>query len=236
MPSGHKYTVEVTLASEAIFNSGEKERNLVHAKALADRYGLVYFHAKTFKGQLKRQAFWLLQQYRSFDERRAQQFLRSIIALFGINRDELNLFANGLGDNDQQSAGMMKLGHLQLDERIRQFFIQLQLLDRQERYTVISPHDLIEAQTCIRTSVQIEDDVVRDRMMTTYHTVKEGLTFYSEVVFEEDASAYIRDLERIVCSLRRIGAGIHRGRGRVVARLLSQDKKEGGADASVQSY
>lgn len=222
----HSYKIEVRICSEAIFSSGEKERNLVQNKVLADRYGLVYFHAKTLKGQLKRQAFWLLRQYQGFDIQRAESFLQSIVKLFGINRAELEWMAPALLQTYPPSCpGIMKFGHLQLDERIRNYFIALQSEDAEDGYYQISPHDLIEAQTHIRTGIQLEQGMAKDKRLTTYHTVREGLVFYSSLSFDEDPSAYLEDLQRMVCSLDRIGAGIHRGRGEVEAFLLTNGRK-----------
>jgi len=239
------YKIEVRIVSEAIFNSGEKERNLVQSRALTDRYGFVYFHAKSLKGQLKRQAFWLLEQYKSFDVRQAEDFFRSIVRLFGINDDELELYCRGLKNTYHQQQGIMKLSHLELDERIREYFRRLQQQDEQEEYYNISPHDLIEAQTHIRTSIQLEDEVTRDKMLTTYHTVKQGLIFYARLSFDADPLHDLQNLQRIIRSFRRIGAGIHRGRGEVEARLLTDGRdvvfrkgpgKEGEEFVSVPSH
>lgn len=220
------YKIEVRICSEAIFSSGEKERNLVQNKVLADRYGLVYFHAKTLKGQLKRQAFWLLRQYQSFDGQRAESLLRSIVKLFGINRAELEWVAPALLQAYPPSCpGIMKLGPLQLDERIRNYFIVLQSEDAGDGYYQISPHDLLEAQTHIRTGIQLEQGMAKDKRLTTYHTVKEGLVFYSPLFFDEDPAACLGDLQRIVGLLDRIGAGIHRGRGEIEAFLLTDGRE-----------
>jgi hypothetical protein len=63
--------------------------------------------------------------------------------------------------------------------------------------------------------------VAKNKMLNTFHTVRKGLIFYSTVSFEEKSSdIMIKDLAKIVYSLRRIGAGIHRGRGEVNSRLF----------------
>ncbi|UHA72129.1 hypothetical protein [Paenibacillus sp. 481] len=231
------YKIEVRLDSEAIFSSGEKERNLVQTKVLADRHGFVYFHAKSFKGQLKRQAFWLLERYSEIDKELEKSFFSSIVVLFGINKEEIELFdIEKLASDDetfkgnyvQQQPGVLRFGHLELDEQVKRRFTALQSEDQATGYFRVTPHDLIEAQTHIRTGIQLQDGIVKDRMLTTYHTVKQGLVFYSSLTFdstifkEEDGNKelHIENLQRIVSSFRRIGAGIHRGRGEVTARLL----------------
>lgn len=224
------FTVKVEICSEAIFTNGESEGNLVQSVALTDAHGFVYFHAKTLKGQLKRQAFWLLDQYASIDAltggNRSISFLDSIIILFGINKEE-NDYISERYQYDlvrKNEAGILKISNLELDKKIRDYFIALQQADEEENYYRISPHDLIEAQTHIRTGIEIEKGIAKDKMLNTYHTVREGLIFYSDLIIEEDLrerhEMVVRDLQRIICSFRRIGAGIHRGRGLIKTELI----------------
>jgi len=228
--------LEVRIKSEAIFSSGEGE-NLIHTRTLTDRYGFVYFHAKTLKGQLKRQAFWLFRHYQGCDPARAYQFFGSIVELFGVNKDEIDRYYPGEKKLPfSPSVGCLNLGNLELDEKIREYLRSLLQTDTQDPEDVITPHDLIEAQTNIRTSIQIEEGVAKDRMMTNYQTVKTGLIFYSKLNFDPaPSSRSLEDFHRIVCSFRRIGAGIHRGRGLVRARLLVE-KQDGEALAFVPGY
>lgn len=227
------YQIEIKICSEAIFTSGETESNLVQSRAQTDVYGFVYFHAKTLKGQLKRQAFWLLKQYAAMDssagETRTHAFYESIVRLFGINKAEIESNENRHKFKyygRRQDSGLMKLSNLELDERLRTYFIAQQKIDEEKDYCRISPHDLIAAQNHIRTGIQLENGVAKNKMLNTFHTVRKGLTFYSTVSFEEEVnSALIDDLARIVYSFRRIGAGSHRGRGEIEASLLIDGKK-----------
>lgn len=227
MEKTNTYKIEIEICSEAIFTNGEKERNLVQSRAQTDPYGFVYFHAKTLKGQLKRQAFWLLEQYSKINTRLAHSFYNSIIRLFGINPMEIKTIREKIGlelSKEVQQAGVIRLSNLELDENLRNYFIELQKEDTTNGYYRISPHDLIESQTHIRTGIQLEDGVAKDKMLNTFHTVRKGLVFYSTVFFEEKLSdGVIKDLARIVYSFRRIGAGIHRGRGEVKARLFIEE-------------
>nr|WP_131464525.1 RAMP superfamily CRISPR-associated protein [Acetivibrio straminisolvens] len=230
-----EYKIKVKICSEAIFNSGERERNLVQTKVLSDPYGFVYFHAKTLKGQLKRQAFWLLKQYAKIDyikgTNHAASFIKSYEKLFGEpNEDEKEIIKKYVKEYESKwkSPGLMRLSNLELDIAIRNYFINLQNEDKENDYYRISPHDLIEAQTNIRTNIQLDDGIVKDKMFHSFHTVKDGLTFYSTISFEEDVSEtnepdLLKDLSRIIRSFRRIGAGIHRGRGEIEAHLLFED-------------
>jgi hypothetical protein len=223
--------IEIEICSEAIFTSGEKERNLVQSRAQTDAHGFVYFHAKTLKGQLKRQAFWLLKQYVSMDplgeKNLAGCFYESIVKLFGINHEEIKNIDKNYGirySGKWKGAGLMNLSNLELDDKIRNYFIAHQKADESDGYHRISSHDLIEAQTHIRTGIQLENGVTKNRMFNTFHTVRKGLLFYSTISFEEDLNtilnSLIDDLARIIYSFRRIGAGIHRGRGEIKARLF----------------
>jgi len=231
MSEMNEYKIEVEILSEAIFTSGEKERNLVQSRAQTDSNGFVYFHGKTLKGQLKRQAFWLLGQYAKLDMRKADSFLESLIKLFGINSNEIININNRYGlkySGEYNRSGLMRLSNLELDEKVRNYFIACQIEDEANGYYRISPHDLIEAQTHVRTGIQLEDGVIKNKMLNTFHTVRKGLVFYSAVSFEnvaDDADLLIDDLAKIVYSFRRIGAGIHRGRGEIKSRLLISTNK-----------
>ena len=253
MEQGNNYLIEVEICSEAIFTSGEKEGNLVQSRAQTDDHGFVYFHAKTLKGQLKRQAFWLLKQYAAMDlsgdKVSAPNFYESIVKLFGINKEEKGLIATKYGlhySGKGQAPGLMKLSNLELDEKLREYFIAQQKIDEKEGYFRISPHDLIEAQTHIRTGIQLEDGVAKNKMLNTFHTVRKGLKFYSKVSFDEEVNnTLIKDFAQIVYSFRRIGAGIHRGRGEIKAKLLVGEGKVpydqlrdqgGGENVPLQNY
>lgn len=227
-----EYKIEIEICSEAIFNSGEKEGNLVQSRAQTDKHGFIYFHAKTLKGQLKRQAMWLLKQYINIDSKLADEFYRSIVNLFGINNEEVsNIYENYniLYRGDYPSVGIIKLSNLELDKRIRQYFVDYQSEDKDQMYYRISPHDLIEAQTHIRTGIQLEYDIAKNRMINSFHTVKKGLFFYTTVSFEETnmlTDSLLQDFARIVYSFKRIGAGIHRGRGEIKSKLLVRENEE----------
>ena len=175
----NKYRLKVVIKSEAIFNSGEEDENLVNQKVLADKYGRVYFHAKSLKGELKNTAYWILEQYKLIDSKRAKSFLNSIIKLFGINSEEIKLHFNKNDDSKGSIQGIINLSNLELDNRTKSWIKQIQLEDREDEYYRITPQDFINAQTNVRTSIKLKNGVVEDKMMTTYHTVKNGLAFYS---------------------------------------------------------
>lgn len=234
-----EYRIEIEICSEAILTSGEKERNTVQTKAQTDPYGFVYFHSKSLKGQLKKQAFWLLDKYISIDKDKAQSFYESIVTLFGTNAEETRRLEKIYNEENEeviklnknpQNPGIMRLSNLELDKELRDYFISFYRDEEGEKeYYRISPHDLIEAQTHIRTGIQIKDGVAKNHMLNTFHTVRKGLVFYSTLTFDETENKItdevIEDLAYIVYSMRRIGAGIHRGRGEVTARLLQGEER-----------
>ncbi|OEF97141.1 RAMP superfamily CRISPR-associated protein [Desulfuribacillus alkaliarsenatis] len=229
MPVCDSYKIQMRLCSEAIFDSGERERNTVQSKVLSDSYGFVYFHAKTLKGQLKKQAYWLLKQYKTIDEIQktnyGESFYESIVRLFGFNSQETSKLPEGNKYNSNRGSvpGVMRLSNLELDETIRRYFIQLHQEDLEQDYFRLSPYELINAQTNVRIGIQMEDGVIKNNMFNSYHTVKEGMYFYSNVTFEDVSEVkqpVIDDLARIIYSFKRIGAGIHRGRGEISAQLL----------------
>lgn len=237
MESENTYSIKVEIISEAVFNSGEEEKNTVNQKVLADENGFVYMHAKTFKGQLKKQALWLCKRYENIDLAKQNggnrpsvenRFLKSIEKLFGLGPQEYKFIFSSEGDKDPKAGelaieprqGIMKVGNLELDERIRSYFMDIQSEDIQAGYYRISPADILQAQTNIRTGIRIENGVAKENMMRTYHTVKDGLVFYSRLRFDEEPYDYIEDLNKVIKLFRKIGAGTNRGRGKVKASLL----------------
>ena len=222
----NNYKIKVAIKSEAIFSNGETGGNIVNTKALTDKYGLVYYHAKTLKGQLKRQGYWLLDQYKNMEncEKRTIEFTRNLAKIFGINKQEKERY-NIDRSKKLSETGIMRISNLSLGEDIRNYFIEMEEKGQDEEYYKITAHDLLEAQTNIRTGIQVEDGVAIDKMMTTYHTVKNGLVFYSILEFTEDPQEYLDDLYRIIKSIRYLGAGIHRGRGEIEAELLVNDRQ-----------
>ncbi|MBN4074640.1 MAG: hypothetical protein COA82_03320 [Alkaliphilus sp.] len=222
----NKYKLRVEIESEAIFTSGEAESNTVSSKLLSDEYGFAYYHAKTLKGQLKKQGFWLLDQYKQMENERDREkaFGKSLVKLFGMNKEEKEKYWS----KDAKicgSAGTLKLTNLELDPKIREFFIEMQEQDKKKGYFRLNPNDLIEAQTNIRTKIRIEDGVAKKNRLGSYHTVKKGLVFYSELYFEDEEKIYLDDFYRIAKSLKYLGAGVHRGRGRVEVNFLENDNE-----------
>lgn len=208
-------TIKFTLESEAIFNSAEADGNLVQMKVLADEDGFVYFHAKTLKGQMKDVAFWIYEKYKSIDLPYANQFLKDTVSLFGISKQEIE-DRNLQNESLSSCEGIMKIGNIELKNEIKDFFRQLYIEDDESKYHRITRHDVIDAQTEVRTSIQIQDGVAKNNGFVTYHTVKNGLEFYCEVTIDdsgEDSTTLAETFEKIVKATRRIGAGTQRGRG-----------------------
>lgn len=186
-----------------------------------------------------------MDKYINIDKDKAQSFYQSIVTLFGTNADETRRLERKYNEEviklnkDSQNPGIMRLSNLELDKELRDYFIGFYKDEKGENeYYRISPHDLIEAQTHIRTEIQIKDGVVKNHMFNTFHTVREGLVFYSTLTFDETENKITdkvtEDLACIVYSLRRIGAGIHRGRGEVTARLLQGEEKKPYYDIKVK--
>lgn len=237
-----QYQIEVELLSEAIFSSGEKESNLVHTKVLTDTDGFVYFHAKSLKGLLKKRAYWLFKHYAKIDHKFAVDFLQALIKIFGINNEEIELLAKEceslIGSDSSllkdiyqlkkrhKLAGALKLAHLELPQLVRSYYKQIynsQFSDdgNENSYVFMSKHNLIEAQTHVRVGIQLEDGIIKNKMLNSVHTVRQGLIFYAPLIFEHELSKdEINNFSRIVYALDRIGAVYHRGYGQVRTKLL----------------
>lgn len=243
----NQYQIKIELKSDAIFTNGEKQRNVVQSRALTDEDGFVYLHAKSLKGHLKKQAFWLLHKYdnvyqnvneineteKSYVKQRRDQFLTSIEVLFGLNGWEKKLFipVDMKVQSEHPTQSLIKLGHLQLPQRVRQYFTQLFHDEASAQYVQLNKQELLEAQSNIRTYIQLEQTgVVKDNQLASFHTVKRGLVFFADIYIQPDPinkfykandfNAYLDDLSLIVKSMRVIGAGVHRGTGNIKAELL----------------
>lgn len=230
-----KYKLKLTLESEAIFNSGEEEQNLVNNKVLADEYGFVYFHAKTLKGQMRKRAKWLgniLADIKKKDK--IEDYEKSIVKLFGSkyrgNENAENFDGKKDGNQNDEilgynNRGIMTLSNLELSKEIRDYFKAINEVKEEDIDYKITPYDMIEAQTNKRTRIQIDNNgIAKDKMMMTYHAIKDGLEFYSEINLLEDID--IKDLtalNAIVNSLESIGSSIKRGRGKIKAELLDRN-------------
>lgn len=248
------YQIEVSLDSEAVFNSAESESNTVHMKALIDECGFVYFHSKTLKGQLKDQALWLHEKYRAVDTDFANKFVDSIEVLFGMNTDERKLALGDEAEDHEKMTcqkvvqGIMKLGNLELPKAVKDHFNAMIEAGGESDYFKVTRHDIINAQTNIRTSIKTEGGAAKEGALFTYHTVKSGMTFHADIEFADFMYRYreekgedgkkkktlacveagwqdhIENLDRIIGSFKRIGAGTRRGRGKLQARLLKDGK------------
>lgn len=213
----------VEIKSEAFFNSAESDGNLINQKALTDDYGLVYYHGKTLKGQLKDIGFWIYKKYMNVDCLKANKFLDIFLFLFGSSKQEL--MERGITSSIPVNLeGAMKLSSLELDEETKSFFKDWFEFEHQKNYITLTKDELIKAQTNDRTQIKIIDGIVKSGCLMTFQTVKEGLIFESSIEIDED-SLYseveiFEVLVRIVSGFRKIGAGVNRGRGNIKTSLV----------------
>lgn len=229
------FKIRIELFSEAIFTSGDGENNLVQTKAQTDEYGFVYLHAKTLKGQLKNHAIWLLKQYIHIDVDYAKKFYDALIYLFGISKKEnkkiLEFYDSQYICDKQECQGALKISNLMLNKKIRDEYKLLYENDEKLDYFNMSPNDIIEAQTNVRTYIQLENGLAKEKMLNTFHTIKKGLVFYSDISFicgdkpnQSDENLTLC-LYEVINSFRRLGAGIHSGRGEVKSSLIDESGK-----------
>lgn len=244
--------IQVTLKTEAIFNSGEADSNIVHSKALTDDNGFVYFHSKTLKGQLKDRAFWLYDRYSEASDGKdsAKKMANAIAYLFGIEQEELmsrypkdksnkyTEFVERLDETIQRDPlyceGHLKIGNLEFDEELRELLNEVKSSFSEDgNYINFSNDALIKAQTNIRTSISIgKNGVTEDKFLRKYHTIRSGFKFESKIEYiptnDEKAKSFESELKMIVKSLDRIGSRTNRGRGKVVSKFIESSSNEGG--------
>jgi CRISPR/Cas system CSM-associated protein Csm3 (group 7 of RAMP superfamily) len=219
-----RYIIKITLESEAVFNSGEEDRNLVNEKVLSDEDGFVYLHAKTFKGILRQRGKWICDKLGGIYE----EFDNNIIdRMFGTQ-------GNPILDDDTEYIGsttsILQIGNLELNDDIKEIFRLFNTSEDGIDYK-ITPYELEQAQTNIRTKIKIgEKGVVQEHRTMAYHTVKKGLEFYSNVNLNinnaKERVKYELLLALIVNNIDKIGASVNRGRGQVKGELLYENKEK----------
>ncbi len=218
-----KYKLEVKIDSEAIFNSGESDGNIVQMKVLTDEDGFVYYHSKTLKGQLKDVALWIYKEYKKLDDKKAKRFIEIVCELFGFNKEEYEYHQIDTTIKLYE-LGKLKVGHLELDEETKDFFYKWFEVEKDKSYITLSKHELIQAQTKIRTNISIVDGVVKKGGLVNFHTVRQGLTFYSTIEVDDtvvDEKEITEVLKLITGGFKRIGANAHRGRGCITAEIIN---------------
>lgn len=207
-----KMYVRITLRSDATFGRGEGLAGLVDEEAEHDpETGLPYLRGRTLKGLLVEECANILYAL----EKQQSEALATLKQAAG--------FLFGRPGSTLEDEARMHVGPALLPEELRE---AVEALVRRERLT---PADVLESLTAIRrqTAVNEETGAPEEGSLRSVRVVLRETPFIAALDFgeppDEDAKAL---LGACVLSLRRAGLGRNRGRGRLEARLLDENRSD----------
>lgn len=207
-----KMYIKITLESDATFGRGEGVAGLVDEEVEYDpETGLPFLRGRVLKGLLVEECaniFYALEKQNS----------KALVRL-----KEAAHFLFGHPGSTLKDGAKMRVGSAMLPENLR-VTVKNYIEDKK-----MSPSEILESLTAIRRQTAIDEKTGAPEVgsLRSMRVVLRATTFYSELDFEEmpseDAKAL---LAACVLSLRRAGLGRNRGRGRLRARLLDENKKD----------
>ncbi len=198
------YWLTFTLISDATFSGGDGVAGILDREVLYDRYGLPYLRGRTLKGLLSEEADNLINHHPQ-------------IAHWLVVRDRL--FGQPSGGNGR---GNLHFGHAQLPEGIRKSARAALAAGRG-----LLPLDILESMTAERrqTAVDYDSQLPDDGSLRTMRVIQRKTMF--ESCLSSLAPLEADDLQLLAVATlawRRAGTGRNRGRGKLKADLLDEDK------------
>jgi len=207
-----KMYIKITLESDVTFARGEGVAGLVDEEVEYDpETGLPFLRGRVLKGLLVEECaniFYALEKQNSK-------------ALIRLRKAAHFLF--GQPGSTLIDDAKIRVGSAMLPEDLR---ITVKKYVESKK---ISPSEILESLTAIRRQTAIDEKTgtPEEGSLRSMRVILRDTIFYSELDFEEipsiDAKAL---LAACILSLRRAGLGRNRGRGRLQARLLDENKKD----------
>ncbi|MCG1012280.1 hypothetical protein JT739_06670 [Tepidanaerobacter sp. GT38] len=207
-----KMYIKITLESDVTFARGEGVAGLVDEEVEYDpETGLPFLRGRVLKGLLVEECaniFYALEKQNSK-------------ALIRLRKAAHFLF--GQPGSTLIDDAKIRVGSAMLPEDLR---ITVKKYVKSKK---ISPSEILESLTAIRRQTAIDEKTgtPEEGSLRSMRVILRDTIFYSELDFEEipsiDAKAL---LAACILSLRRAGLGRNRGRGRLQARLLDENKKD----------
>jgi len=207
-----KMYIKITLESDVTFARGEGVAGLVDEEVEYDpETGLPFLRGRVLKGLLVEECaniFYALEKQNSK-------------ALIRLRKAAHFLF--GQPGSTLIDDAKIRVGSAMLPEDLR---ITVKKYVESKK---ISPSEILESLTAIRRQTAIDEKTgtPEEGSIRSMRVILRDTIFYSELDFEEipsiDAKAL---LAACILSLRRAGLGRNRGRGRLQARLLDENKKD----------
>lgn len=207
-----KMYIKITLKSDATFGRGEGVAGLVDEEVEYDpETGLPYLRGRTLKGLLVEECANIFYALEKQNTKALDRLKEAACFLFGQPGSSL--------DDDAK----MRIGSAMLPEEFRN------AVKKYIENNNIPPSEILESLTAIRrqTAIDEETGAPEEGSLRSMRVVLRDTTFFAALDFEEPPSKDAKALlAACVLSLRRAGLGRNRGRGRLKARLLDENKND----------
>jgi len=207
-----KMYIHITLKSDATFGRGEGVAGLVDEEVEHDpETGLPYLRGRTLKGLLVEECANILYALERQNSKALAKLKQAAGFLFGRPGSTL--------DDDAR----MHVGPALLPEELRQ------AVEAHIKHNKLTPSEVLESLTAIRrqTAVAEEAGAPEEGSLRSMRVVLRETPFIASLDFDEAPGEEAKALlAACVLSLRRAGLGRNRGRGRLKARLLDENKND----------
>ena len=192
------YTIHFRLASDATFGRGDGVAGIVDREVEHDQYGLPYLRGRTLKGLLREEADNLLYALSAMEKN---------VAAWETVRDSLF----GQGGSLAETTAVLRWGHAQLPEGLRQAVIQS--LKGQDN--PLGRQEVLHSLTALRRQTAVDPTgLPADGSLRTMRVILRQTPFVS-VCTANKKLEHVEEgfLAAAVLGLRRAGTGRNRGRG-----------------------
>lgn len=201
--------LRLTLCSDATFGRGDGVAGLVDMEVEHDDYGLPFLRGRSLKGLL------------------VEECANILYALSGRNKNldwhEMAQFLFGRPGSELKDDGQMFVSDARLPLELRKAIAYA--IEKKETLT---RQEVLESLTAIRRQTAMTTEgAPRKGSLRSLRVILRKSLFESELTFRsEPTEKTLALLSACVASLRRVGTGRNRGRGRVTALLSEQSSSD----------
>lgn len=204
----NKYLLRLKLESDTTFGRGDGVAGFIDSEVEHDENGLPYLRGRSLKGLLQEECANIL-----FSLKQANSNKLSSLEILADK-----LF--GKGGSDLEADAKMFVGDAVLPQDLRDAVNFAIHQDPPQ----ITPDEVLKSLTATRRQTAMsEKGAPKKESLRSMRVVLRETVFESELMFSESFrpdSNEIALLGACVASLRRVGLGRNRGRGKVTARLI----------------
>lgn len=190
--------VAMRLLSDVIFGSGISVPGGEDVAVLQEERGFPYYKGNTFKGVFREEYENYLMLLGKSDEE-AQNRIQQLF---------------GKPGECQESGKKLRFSDFTLSSRVKKQVLD-QGLDRQQ---VLEACTYVRVMTAIDENGQAKDDTLR-----SCRCVKKGMTFYGEILFDEEDSGLQKEIKEVLKMVKWLGTSRTRGLGKV--KLISEGEE-----------